>query len=123
MILENCWLVTMDDADSEYEHGWLQIEGGLITGIGAGEPPDHGEDLRGAIVMPGLVNTHHHLYQTLTRARAAEADLFNWLKTLYPAWARIDDEMEYAAARCGLAELALSGCTTVFDHHYVFRAE
>jgi cytosine/adenosine deaminase-related metal-dependent hydrolase len=72
------------------------------------------------VVTPGLVNTHHHLYQTLTRARAQQADLFTWLKTLYPTWARIDDEMEYAAARCGLAELALSGCSTVFDHHYVF---
>ena len=82
--------------------------------------PTAREDLGGAVVTPGLVNTHHHLYQTLTRARAQEADLFTWLKTLYPTWARIDDEMEYAAARCGLAELALSGCTTVFDHHYVF---
>jgi cytosine/adenosine deaminase-related metal-dependent hydrolase len=71
-------------------------------------------------VTPGLVNTHHHLYQTLTRARAQEADLFTWLKSLYPVWAGIDAESEYAAARTGLAELALSGCTTVFDHHYVF---
>ena len=77
-------------------------------------------DLGGAIVSPGLVNTHHHLYQTLTRARAQEADLFTWLQTLYPVWAGIDAESEYAAARTGLAELALSGCTTVFDHHYVF---
>ncbi len=71
-------------------------------------------------MTPGLVNTHHHLYQTLTRARAQEADLFTWLKTLYPVWAGIDEESVYAAARTGLAELALSGCTTVFDHHYVF---
>jgi cytosine/adenosine deaminase-related metal-dependent hydrolase len=120
VILENCWLVTMDDAGSEYARGWLQIEKGLIAGLGAGDPPDAGEDLHGAVVTPGFVNTHHHLYQTLTRARAADADLFTWLKTLYPVWARIDDQMEYAAARCGLAELALSGCTTVFDHHYVF---
>ena len=75
---------------------------------------------RGAVVTPGLVNTHHHLYQTLTRARAQEATLFEWLVELYPVWARIDAESEYAAARTGLAELALSGCTTVFDHHYVF---
>ena len=68
----------------------------------------------------GLVNTHHHLYQTLTRARAQQADLFTWLRELYPVWARIDAEAEYAAARTGIAELALSGCTTVFDHHYVF---
>jgi cytosine/adenosine deaminase-related metal-dependent hydrolase len=77
-------------------------------------------DLGGAVVTPGLVNTHHHLYQTLTRARAQEADLFTWLRELYPVWARIDAEAEHAAARAGLAELALSGCTTVFDHHYVF---
>jgi cytosine/adenosine deaminase-related metal-dependent hydrolase len=81
---------------------------------------DEVRDLRGAVVTPGLINTHHHLYQTLTRARAQEADLFTWLQTLYPTWARIDDEMEHAAARTGLAELALSGCSTVFDHHYVF---
>jgi cytosine/adenosine deaminase-related metal-dependent hydrolase len=120
MILANCWLVTMDDAGTEHRHGWLRIEDGLVAEIGSGAAPDGAEDLGGAVVTPGFVNTHHHLYQTLTRARAQQADLFTWLKTLYPRWARIDDEMEYAAARCGLAELALSGCTTVFDHHYVF---
>jgi cytosine/adenosine deaminase-related metal-dependent hydrolase len=120
MILENCWLVAMDDAGNEHTRGWLQIEDGLIAALGDGEPPERGEDLHGAVVTPGLINAHHHLYQTLTRARAADSDLFTWLKTLYPVWARIDDQMEYAAARCGLAELALSGCTTVFDHHYVF---
>jgi cytosine/adenosine deaminase-related metal-dependent hydrolase len=87
---------------------------------GQGRGDDEVRDLRGAVVTPGLINTHHHLYQTLTRARAQEADLFTWLRTLYPTWARIDAEMEYAAARTGLAELALSGCSTVFDHHYVF---
>ena len=116
----NCWVVTMDDANTEHERGWIRIEGGLIAEVGAGAAHGEAEDLQGAVVTPGLVNTHHHLYQTLTRARAQQADLFTWLKTLYPVWARLDDEMEYAAARCGLAELALSGCTTVFDHHYVF---
>jgi cytosine/adenosine deaminase-related metal-dependent hydrolase len=120
VILENGWLVTMDDAGTEHERGWLQIEDGVIAAVGEGNAPERGEDLGGAVVTPGLVNTHHHLYQNLTRARAQDADLFTWLKTLYPVWARIDDEMEYAAARGGLAELALSGCTTVFDHHYVF---
>jgi cytosine/adenosine deaminase-related metal-dependent hydrolase len=119
-VLSNCWLVTMDDAGTEHERGWLRIEDGLVAALGPGDPPERGEDLHGAVVTPGLVNTHHHLYQTLTRARAQEADLFTWLKTLYPVWARLDEEMEYAAARAGLAELALSGCTTVFDHHYVF---
>jgi cytosine/adenosine deaminase-related metal-dependent hydrolase len=120
VILANAWVVTMDDAGTEHERGWLRVEDGLIAEVGAGEPPDGAEDLRGAVVTPGLVNTHHHLYQTLTRARAQQADLFTWLRTLYPTWARIDEEMEYAAARTGLAELALSGSTTVFDHHYVF---
>jgi cytosine/adenosine deaminase-related metal-dependent hydrolase len=120
VILSNAWVVTMDDEGTEHERGWLRIENGLVAEVGSGTPPAPGEDLRGAIVTPGLVNTHHHLYQTLTRARAPEANLFTWLKTLYPVWARLDDEMEYAAARCGLAELALSGCSTAFDHHYVF---
>ena len=120
MILGNAWVVTCDDNRTEHARGWLRIEAGLIAETGAGPAPDGGEDLRGAVVTPGLVNTHHHLYQTLTRARAQQADLFTWLQTLYPTWARIDDEMLYAAARTGLAELALSGCTTVFDHHYVF---
>src|SRR5262249_37175162 len=120
MILGNAWVVTMDDAGTEHRRGFVRIEDGLIAEVGEGDAPPGAEDLRGAVITPGLVNTHHHLYQTLTRARAQQADLFTWLKTLYPTWARIDDEMEYAAARCGLAELALSGCSTVFDHHYVF---
>ncbi|HET7138147.1 MAG TPA: 8-oxoguanine deaminase [Gaiellaceae bacterium] len=120
MILANAWVVTMDDAGTEHERGWVRIEDGFVAEVGSGDAPAGAEDLHGAVVTPGFVNTHHHLYQTLTRARAQQADLFTWLKTLYPRWARIDDEMEYAAARCGLAELALSGCTTVFDHHYVF---
>jgi cytosine/adenosine deaminase-related metal-dependent hydrolase len=110
----------MDEAGTEHERGWLRIEDGLVAGLGPGDPDGSFDDLHGAVVTPGLVNTHHHLYQALTRGRAQQADLFTWLKTLYPVWARLDDEMQYAAARAGLAELALSGCTTVFDHHYVF---
>jgi len=120
VILANCRVVTMDDAGSELERGWLRIEEGSIAEIGAGDPPGEADDLHGAVVTPGLVNTHHHLYQTLTRARAQQADLFTWLRELYPVWARLDAEMEHAAARAGLAELALAGCSTVFDHHYVF---
>jgi cytosine/adenosine deaminase-related metal-dependent hydrolase len=120
VILANCRVVTMDDADTEHERGWVRVEDGRIAETGAGDPPEAGDDLRGAVVTPGLVNTHHHLYQTLTRARAQQADLFSWLRELYPVWARLDAEMEHAAARAGLAELALSGCSTVFDHHYVF---
>jgi cytosine/adenosine deaminase-related metal-dependent hydrolase len=116
------WIVTCDDAETEHESGWLLVEDGVIVSVGGSDEPEADErvDLGGAVVTPGLVNTHHHLYQTLTRARAQEADLFTWLRELYPVWAGIDAEAEYAAARTGLAELALSGCTTVFDHHYVF---
>ena len=116
------WIVACDEAGTEHESGWLTVEDGIIVALGSGEGPDADErvDLAGAVVTPGLVNTHHHLYQTLTRARAQQADLFSWLRELYPVWAEIDAEAEYAAARTGLAELALSGCSTVFDHHYVF---
>jgi len=121
-LLHNAWVVAMDDAGTEHENGWVLIADGAIDSAGGGDLPEADErvDLGGAVVTPGLVNTHHHLYQTLTRARAQEADLFTWLKTLYPVWAGIDADSEYAASRTGLAELALSGCTTVFDHHYVF---
>jgi cytosine/adenosine deaminase-related metal-dependent hydrolase len=116
------WIVTCDDAETEYPSGWVLVEDGLVAAVGSGnEPEAEGRvELGDAVVTPGLVNTHHHLYQTLTRARAQQADLFGWLRELYPVWAGIDAEAEYAAARAGLAELALSGCTTVFDHHYVF---
>jgi cytosine/adenosine deaminase-related metal-dependent hydrolase len=122
VLLTGAHVVTMDDAGTEHADGWVLIEDGLVAAVGAGAPPadDERTNLAGAVVTPGLVNTHHHLYQTLTRAQAQEADLFTWLKTLYPVWAGIDAESLYSAARTGLAELALSGCTTVFDHHYVF---
>jgi cytosine/adenosine deaminase-related metal-dependent hydrolase len=122
VLLERAWICTMDDAGREFSDGWLLVEDGLVAAIGEGQrpPADERIDLGGTLVTPGLVNTHHHLYQTLTRARAQQATLFEWLRELYPVWAAIDAESEYAAARTGLAELALSGCTTVFDHHYVF---
>jgi cytosine/adenosine deaminase-related metal-dependent hydrolase len=121
-LLTNAHVVTMDDAGTEYEGGWILFEEGLVKDVGAGAKPEATDvhDLGGAVVTPGLVNTHHHLWQNLTRARAQDENLFGWLKALYPVWAAIDDEAEYAAARVGLAELALSGCTTVFDHHYLF---
>jgi cytosine/adenosine deaminase-related metal-dependent hydrolase len=116
------WVVTCDHAGTEHASGWLLAEDGVVAAVGEGDEPaaDERVELGGAVVTPGLVNTHHHLYQTLTRARAQEADLFTWLRELYPVWAGIDEEAVYAAARTGLAELALSGCTTAFDHHYVF---
>ncbi len=116
------YVVMMDDADTEYEDGWLLEEDGFVVAIGDDEPPDADmrSELNGALVTPGFINTHHHLYQSLTRARAQQADLFTWLRELYPLWSRLDAEAEYAAAKYGLAELMTSGCTTVFDHHYVF---
>jgi cytosine/adenosine deaminase-related metal-dependent hydrolase len=121
-IYRNAYVVVGDDAGTEHDGGWLLVEDGRVAAVGGGEEPasDERVDLGGALVTPGLVNTHHHLYQTLTRTRAQQADLFTWLRELYPVWARVDAESEYAAARTGLAELALGGCTTVFDHHYVF---
>jgi cytosine/adenosine deaminase-related metal-dependent hydrolase len=121
-LLHSAHVVVMDDEGTEHEGGWVLVADGRIGQIGSGHQPEADErvDLGGAVVTPGLVNTHHHLYQTLTRAQAQQADLFTWLKTLYPIWARLDGEAEYAAARTGIAELLLGGCTTVFDHHYVF---
>ena len=107
MLLTGAHVVTMDDAGTEHPDGWVQIERGVIAAVGGSAPPAGEQvDLGGAVVTPGLVNTHHHLYQTLTRARAQEANLFEWLQALYPVWARIDEESVYAAARTGLAELA-----------------
>jgi cytosine/adenosine deaminase-related metal-dependent hydrolase len=121
-LLVNAHVATMDDAGTEHEDGWILFDDGFIVDVGGGARPDAADvqDLNGAVVTPGLVNTHHHLWQNLTRARAQDENLFGWLRALYPVWAAIDDEAEYAAARAGLAELALSGCTTVFDHHYLF---
>ena len=83
----NGFIVTMDDAGTEHESGWVLVEGTTITAVGAGAEPQAAArvDLKGAVVTPGLVNTHHHLYQTLTRARAQQADLFTWLQELYPS--------------------------------------
>jgi cytosine/adenosine deaminase-related metal-dependent hydrolase len=122
LLLQNGWICPIDDSRAEHESGWVLVRDGLVEKVGRGTPPaaESVVDLGGAVVTPGLVNSHHHLYQTLTRARAQEATLFEWLRELYPVWARIDAESEHAAARTGLAELVLSGCTTVFDHHYVF---
>ncbi|HEU0303819.1 MAG TPA: 8-oxoguanine deaminase [Gaiellaceae bacterium] len=121
-LLANGWIVTMDDAGTEHDSGWVLVDGSTVAAVGGGPAPEADEvvELGGAVVTPGLVNTHHHLFQTLTRARAQDADLFTWLRELYPVWAGLDEEAEHAAARCGLAELARSGCSTVFDHHYLF---
>ena len=101
--------------------GDVAIVDGWITAVGsvAPEPGDRVLRVDGDIVTAGLVNTHHHLYQWLTRGRAVDSDLFGWLTELYPVWGRLDADDVHAAATVGLAELALSGCTTAADHHYV----
>lgn len=119
-------LVTMDGARREIGNGGLYIEDGFITRVGKSDelPQEADEiiDLHDHIVLPGLVNTHHHFYQTLTRVvpAAQDANLFNWLKTLYPIWARMTSEDIYLSTKTALAELALSGCTTASDHLYLF---
>lgn len=118
-------VVTMDDARQEIAGGDLLIENGKIVAVGQGLPRDHVDEVveaAGCVVTPGLVNTHHHLFQTLTRAvpAAQDAALFGWLKTLYPIWARMTPEDIHLSTEIGLAELALSGCTCSSDHLYMF---
>ncbi len=119
-------LVTMDDHRREIPDGGLFIRDGFIEQVGptGGLPltADEVFDLTGHIVLPGLINTHHHFYQTLTRAvpAAQNANLFNWLTTLYPIWARLTPEDIRISTQTALSELALSGCTTASDHLYLF---
>jgi len=116
-------VVTMDGNRTEISRGDVLIRGGVIAAVGRGLSTQ-GEtvDARGCVVTPGLVNTHHHLYQTLTRAVPGGQDalLFGWLKTLYPIWARFGPEEVRVSALTGLAELALSGCTLTSDHLYLY---
>ncbi|NOH02029.1 MAG: 8-oxoguanine deaminase [Chloroflexi bacterium] len=126
LLIKNAYLVTMDDHQREIPDGGLFIRDGFIESVGqTGSLPDAADevlDLKGHVVFPGLVNTHHHFYQTLTRAvpAAQDANLFNWLKTLYPIWARMNPGDIFVSTQTALAELALSGCTTASDHLYLF---
>ena len=116
-------IVTMDDARRVLNGADIAIKDGAITAIGQGlNTTGTVVHAAGCVVTPGLVNTHHHLYQTLTRAVPAAQDalLFGWLQTLYPIWARFDPEHMFVSAQIGLAELALSGCTLTSDHLYLF---
>ena len=116
-------VLCMDDAGTEGALD-LRVRGGVIEEIGPGLPVAGAElvNAEGCLVTPGLVNTHHHLYQTLTRAvpGAQDALLFGWLRTLYPIWARFGPEEIYTSALTGLAELALTGCTLTSDHLYLY---
>jgi len=124
LVIHNAELIaTVDDERREIPDGWIAVQDGLIADIGSGQAPTALEriDATGCLVTPGLINTHHHLYQNLTRAYPPMTDkpLFGWLQTLYPLWRAIDTESVYLSTWIGLAELALSGCTTSTDHLYV----
>ena len=126
-VIEGCAVATVDASATEYASGYLVVEADRIVAVGEGNVPEEHlgggitrVDGSGCLATPGLVNCHHHLYQWATRGLAQEATLFEWLVELYPAWALIDEAVERAAARAGLAALARSGCTTTTDHHYVF---
>ncbi|HEY0952802.1 8-oxoguanine deaminase [Nocardioides sp.] len=118
-------VVTLDADDREIAGGWIALDRGLIAAVGGpgDERPDAARVLRadGCLVTPGLINTHHHIYQNLTRAHrpSVNTSLFTWLTTLYPLWSGLDEEAAYLSAWVGLAELALGGCTTTTDHLYV----
>lgn len=119
-------LVSMDDAENTWPHAGIYAEGNVIRQIGPmSELPQTADtviDASGMLVMPGMVNTHHHFYQTLTRnlPAAQDADLFHWLVTHYPIWARLTPEAIYVSSKTAMIELMLSGCTTSSDHTYIW---
>ncbi len=119
-------VVTMDDAAREIPDGAVLIRGHVIVDVGPATALPHSADevidLPDHVLLPGFVNTHHHLFQTLTRAlpAAQDAELFGWLRALYPIWTRLTPDMLHASALTGFAELMLSGCTTTSDHLYLF---
>ena len=118
-------VATVDAARREVRGGWVSITDGFVDAVGGPSDPLPAAttvvDASGCLVTPGLINTHHHLFQNLTRAYPpmTTAPLFGWLSALYPKWRRLDEEAAYASAWVGLAELALSGCTTSSDHLYL----
>lgn len=124
-VIEGCAIATVDSAGTEYRDGHVAVDGDTIIAVGAGSyhgdvPVSHRIDAEGCLATPGLVNAHHHLYQWATRGLAQQHNLFGWLTELYPVWENIDAEIVGTAAAAGLGWLALSGCTTSTDHHYVF---
>jgi cytosine/adenosine deaminase-related metal-dependent hydrolase len=125
LLIRNARLVvTMDDARREIADGAVFVRGNVIEAVGPSDQlpttADEVIDARDQVVIPGLVNTHHHMYQTLTRAIAQDCELFQWLRTLYPIWARLTPEMIRASTQTAMAELLLSGCTTSSDHLYIY---
>ena len=127
-VIANTAIATVDGLSAgggtEYRDGHIVVRDGLITALGDGPAPEMPDatlvDGRGCLATPGLVNTHHHLNQWITRGYSQDGTLFEWLTTLYPLWAGIDAELEFHSASAALGMLALTGCTTSMDHHYVF---
>ncbi|MDN4640347.1 8-oxoguanine deaminase [Agreia sp. PsM10] len=126
-VIEGAYVATVDAADTEHVSGHVVIDGTDIVAVGSGSAPEWALegpvtriDARGHLLTPGLINTHHHLYQWLTRGIAQDSILFDWLTALYPMWSKIDAEVVAAGALGGMAVAARSGCTTLADHHYVF---
>ena len=122
LVIENCAIATVDGAGTEHAAGHLVVGGNRLLAVGPGPAPEHHRaaaarviDATGALATPGLVNTHHHFYQWLTRGLAQDANLFDWLVALYPVWSRIDEAMVGTAARASLAMMARGGVTTAFD--------
>jgi cytosine/adenosine deaminase-related metal-dependent hydrolase len=126
-VVQGCAVATVDAAGTEHADGHVVVEADLIVAVGPGpaDPEvvaraDTVVDGRGCLLTPGLVNTHHHLYQWASRGLAQQDDLFGWLTTLYPVWEGLDEDVVGAAAAAGLGWLARTGCTSSTDHHYVF---
>ncbi len=127
-VIDGCAVATMDAGRTEHRIGHIVVDGGRITTVAEGAAPRDLTDAEyvdatGCLATPGLVNTHHHLYQGVTRGFAVDHTLFEWLTTLYPIWGCLDEHTVRTAALAGLGRLALSGCTTSMDHHYVFPAD
>ncbi|MFB7991584.1 8-oxoguanine deaminase [Streptomyces sp. NPDC056002] len=126
IVIENAAIATVDADDTEYASGYVVVADNKIESIGAGQAPAGLENVvrrvdgTGHLVTPGLINTHHHFYQWITRGLATDHNLFNWLVALYPTWARIDEQMARVAAQGSLAMMARGGVTTAMDHHYVY---
>lgn len=127
VVLDGCTVVTMDAGRTEHRVGHVVVAGTRIRAVGEGRyagPPGDADtrvvDATGCVLTPGLVNTHHHLYQWATRGIACDSTLFGWLTELYPVWAGLDEDVTRAAATAGLGWLARTGATTSMDHHYVF---
>jgi cytosine/adenosine deaminase-related metal-dependent hydrolase len=124
LVIDGAAIATVDSAGTEYASGHVVVDDGRIITVGGGPAPTvegaRVVDGSGCLLTPGLVNTHHHLYQWATRGYSQDSTLFEWLTELYPVWARITEPVVGAAAAAGLAWLAKSGCTTTTDHHYLF---